>query len=48
MNVDAVVIFSEDTPIKILETLKPDVFIKGGDYKINKIPEANHRPGLWW
>ena len=39
-NVDAVVIFSEDTPMRIIESLKPDVFIKGADYKINKIPEA--------
>ena len=41
MNVDAVVVFSEDTPVKILENLKPDVFIKGGDYKIATLPEAN-------
>ena len=41
MNVDAVVVFSEDTPVKILENLKPDVFIKGGDYKIETLPEAN-------
>jgi D-beta-D-heptose 7-phosphate kinase / D-beta-D-heptose 1-phosphate adenosyltransferase len=40
-NVDAVLIFSEDTPIKILRNLKPDVFIKGGDYKIETLPEAN-------
>ena len=40
MNVDAVLVFSEDTPVKILEKLKPDVFIKGGDYKIKMLPEA--------
>ena len=40
-NVDAVVIFAEDTPIKILKNLKPDIFIKGGDYKIEMLPEAN-------
>ena len=40
MNVDAVLVFSEDTPVKILEKLKPDVFIKGGDYKIQMLPEA--------
>jgi D-beta-D-heptose 7-phosphate kinase/D-beta-D-heptose 1-phosphate adenosyltransferase len=39
-NVDAVVIFSENTPSKIIEVLKPDIFIKGADYKINEIPEA--------
>jgi D-beta-D-heptose 7-phosphate kinase/D-beta-D-heptose 1-phosphate adenosyltransferase len=40
-SVDAVVIFSEDTPIKILKNLKPDILIKGGDYKIKMLPEAN-------
>ena len=40
-NVDAVLIFAEDTPIKILKNLKPDIFIKGGDYKIEMLPEAN-------
>jgi D-beta-D-heptose 7-phosphate kinase/D-beta-D-heptose 1-phosphate adenosyltransferase len=39
-NVDAVVVFSDNNPIKIIEALKPDIFIKGADYKINKIPEA--------
>ncbi|MBT5939815.1 MAG: D-glycero-beta-D-manno-heptose 1-phosphate adenylyltransferase, partial [Rhodospirillaceae bacterium] len=38
--VDAVVIFSEDTPGETLEALKPDVFIKGADYTIDDIPEA--------
>ena len=30
--VDAVVVFEEDTPIELIETLKPDVLVKGGDY----------------
>ena len=38
--VDAVVIFSEDTPGETLEALKPEVFIKGADYTIDDIPEA--------
>ncbi len=32
-SVDYVVIFGEDTPLKLIETLKPDVLVKGGDYK---------------
>ena len=32
-NVDAVVIFNEDTPFELLEKLKPNVLVKGGDYK---------------
>ncbi len=31
-SVDAVVIFTEDTPLHMLEALKPDVLMKGADY----------------
>jgi D-beta-D-heptose 7-phosphate kinase / D-beta-D-heptose 1-phosphate adenosyltransferase len=37
--VDAVVVFEEDTPERVLEALKPDVFVKGGDYALTEIPE---------
>ncbi|KPK80045.1 MAG: hypothetical protein AMS25_10460 [Gemmatimonas sp. SM23_52] len=32
-TVDAVVIFREDTPTELIAALKPDVWVKGGDYK---------------
>ena len=32
-SVDYVVIFNEDTPIRLVETLHPDVLIKGADWK---------------
>jgi rfaE bifunctional protein nucleotidyltransferase chain/domain len=35
--VDAVILFSEDTPINLIRTLKPDVLAKGGDYEISTI-----------
>ena len=35
--VDAVVLFSEETPLNLISTLKPDVLAKGGDYKIETI-----------
>ena len=35
--VDAVIIFTEDTPIELIKTLLPDVLVKGGDYKIDEI-----------
>ncbi len=35
--VDATVIFEEDTPENIIKVLKPDVLVKGGDWKINQI-----------
>ena len=31
--VDLVVIFSEDTPLELLSALKPDILVKGSDYK---------------
>ena len=30
--VDRVVLFSEDTPLKLIQALRPDVLVKGGDY----------------
>ena len=30
--VDSVVIFEEDTPLALIETIRPDVLVKGGDY----------------
>jgi len=40
--VDAVVSFSEDTPERLMSRLKPDVQVKGGDYKPADLPEARH------
>lgn len=37
--VDLVVIFEEDTPHNILEALKPDIHVKGGDYELSQLPE---------
>ena len=38
--VDAVVIFDEDTPADVLRTLRPHVWVKGGDYEGVRLPEA--------
>ncbi len=38
--VDAVVSFSADTPLSLIEGLKPDVLVKGGDYAIETIVGA--------
>ncbi|MEO7960417.1 MAG: D-glycero-beta-D-manno-heptose 1-phosphate adenylyltransferase [Ginsengibacter sp.] len=35
--VDAVVIFEEDTPLNIINIIKPDILIKGGDYSVDQI-----------
>ena len=35
--VDAVVLFDEETPIKLISIIKPDVLVKGGDYEVKDI-----------
>ena len=39
-SVDAVVLFGEDTPIRLMRELEPAVYVKGGDYRIEDLPEA--------
>ena len=36
-SVDYVVIFSEETPAEIIGVLKPDILVKGGDYRKEEI-----------
>lgn len=38
--VDAVVIFSETTATQLITALKPDIYVKGGDYQLETLPEA--------
>ncbi len=35
--VDYITIFNEDTPEKIIKKIKPDVLVKGGDWKVKDI-----------
>jgi D-beta-D-heptose 7-phosphate kinase/D-beta-D-heptose 1-phosphate adenosyltransferase len=35
--VDYVVVFNEHTPKEILSELRPDILVKGGDYKLSEI-----------
>lgn len=35
--VDAVVLFTEDTPLELIGALRPDVLVKGGDYTIDTV-----------
>lgn len=35
--VDAIVLFSEETPLNLISTLRPDILAKGGDYQISTI-----------
>lgn len=38
--VDAVVVFDDDTPERVIRDLRPDVWVKGGDYDAARLPEA--------
>lgn len=38
--IDAIVLFNEDTPLELITFLKPDVLVKGNDYKIDQIAGA--------
>ena len=39
-SVDYVVVFEEDTPEKLLEEIKPDIYTKGADYTLDTLKEA--------
>ena len=38
--VDCVVSFDEDTPESIIDEIKPDIHVKGGDYTVESLPES--------
>ncbi|HSV30195.1 MAG TPA: D-glycero-beta-D-manno-heptose-7-phosphate kinase, partial [Candidatus Omnitrophota bacterium] len=40
-SVDLVVIFGEDTPLRLIETLRPDVLVKGADYTVATVVGAD-------
>ena len=35
--VDYIIVFEEETPLKLISTLKPHILVKGGDYKVEDI-----------
>lgn len=37
--IDYVCVFDEDTPCQVIEKIKPDVWVKGADYKNKTVPE---------
>jgi rfaE bifunctional protein nucleotidyltransferase chain/domain len=39
--VDCVVVFDQDTPLELIERLRPDVLVKGGDYREETIVGAS-------
>jgi D-glycero-beta-D-manno-heptose 1-phosphate adenylyltransferase len=39
-SVDAVTLFDEDTPVELIARLRPDIYVKGGDYDIETLDET--------
>jgi rfaE bifunctional protein nucleotidyltransferase chain/domain len=39
-SVSLVTVFDESVPLPVLEVVRPDVYVKGGDYDMAMIPEA--------
>ena len=35
--VDEVIIFDDDTPLNLIQSLKPNIITKGGDYKVSEV-----------
>jgi rfaE bifunctional protein nucleotidyltransferase chain/domain len=44
--VDHVVVFDEDSPVRLINEIRPDVYVKGGDYHADLVPEADAVRGL--
>lgn len=40
--VDEVIVFSEDTPERLLSELKPDILVKGSDYSVEEVIGREH------
>jgi D-glycero-beta-D-manno-heptose 1-phosphate adenylyltransferase len=39
-SVDAVLLFDEATPLALIEVIRPDIYVKGGDYDIENLAET--------
>ena len=53
--VTAAIIFVEETACSLIEALRPEIYVKGGDYSASAagrpakpLPERATRRGLWW
>jgi D-glycero-beta-D-manno-heptose 1-phosphate adenylyltransferase len=44
--VDLVTVFGETVPLPVLEIVRPDIYVKGGDYDVAATPEAQ-LAGTW-
>jgi D-glycero-beta-D-manno-heptose 1-phosphate adenylyltransferase len=40
-SVDMTVLFTEQTPVNLIEKIRPDIYVKGGDYEIDTLAETH-------
>jgi len=40
--VDKVIIFEDDTPLNLIKLVRPDIIVKGGDYRIEDVIGADY------
>ena len=40
-SIDHIISFTEDNPVNLINIIRPDIFVKGGDYTRQTLPEAN-------
>ena len=41
--VDVVVVFDESSPLRIMDLLRPEVYVKGGDYTLDSLNQEERR-----
>jgi rfaE bifunctional protein nucleotidyltransferase chain/domain len=39
-SVDMTILFTEQTPVSLIEKIRPDIYVKGGDYEIDALAET--------
>jgi rfaE bifunctional protein nucleotidyltransferase chain/domain len=39
-SVDMTILFTEQTPVNLIEKIRPDIYVKGGDYEIDSLAET--------
>lgn len=39
-SVDMTVLFAEQTPVNLIAKIRPDIYVKGGDYEIDRLDET--------
>jgi len=39
-SVDLVTVFAAQVPLAIVEAVRPDIYVKGGDYAVDRVPES--------